>query len=96
MYLPPLFPFLLPTLSVYVTHYLSLYPPLSRSLSLQEGGLTALMLASEQGHTEAMKLLLNASDIDVNHADVSLYLLIPSHLVLGGRVAGDLPHLIPL
>ena len=61
-------------------------------LSSREGR-TALMAASSNGHTEAIKLLLTAPGIDVNHAHkVSLYLLIPPYLVVKGE--GDLPHLI--
>ena len=33
------------------------------------------MLASEKGHTEAIKALLTAPDINVNHAEVSAYQL---------------------
>ena len=47
----------------------------SLSISLQGQGATALMFASKNGHAEAIKALLTASGIDVNHADVSLYLL---------------------
>ena len=72
-----------------------LLPPLYLSLSLQGYGTTAFLLASEKGHTEAMKLLLNASDIDVNHEDVSLYLLSPSYLAAGGWFITHLPHVIP-
>ena len=45
-----------------------------------------------KGHAEAIKLLLTVSGINVNHANVSLYLL--SSIVEGGG-EGDLPHLIP-
>ena len=38
---------------------------------LQEDGATALTFASQEGHTEVIKSLLSAPDIDVNHADVS-------------------------
>ena len=41
------------------------------------------MVASSYGHTEAIKLLLTATDINVNQADVSLYLLTLSYLALG-------------
>ena len=47
------------------------------------------MYASEKGHTEAIKLLLAAPGIDVNQANVSLYLLTPSHLVVRGRGEGE-------
>ena len=70
-----LFPYLFPTLSVYVTH-LSFFRSL-HSVSLKEKGSTALICASENGHTEAIKALLTAPDINVNHTNVSLYLLIP-------------------
>ena len=59
-----------------------LSPPLS--LSLQVSGYTALLAASDNGHAEAIKLLLTAPGIDVNHAyKVSPYLLIPLYLVRG-------------
>ena len=87
-YTPPLqlppFPSVLQTLSVPVTHYLSFYPPPPPSLSLQQWGSTALLWASSNGHAEAIKALLTVPDINVNRADVSLYLLTPSYLVLGG------------
>ena len=60
-----------------ITHH---PPPLS--IYLQQSGNTALMHASSSGLTEAVKLLLTAPGIDVNHANVSLYLLIPPYLVL--------------
>ena len=41
------------------------------------------MVASQHGHTEAMKLLLTFPDIDVNLATVSLCPPTPSHLLLG-------------
>ena len=55
----------------------------------------ALMKASLNRRTEAIKLLLTAPDINVNLADVSLYLLTPSHLALGGGFITHLPQLIP-
>ena len=58
------------------------------SNSLQGNGSTALFFASSSGHTEAIKALLAASDIDVNHENVSLYLLIPLYQVLGGKCEG--------
>ena len=88
------FPSLLPPLSVSITHHLSSYPP-PHFLSLQGNGSTALMAASEHGHAEAIKLLLAAPDIDVNQAKVSLYLLTPSYLVVGGGFITHLPHPIP-
>ena len=57
--------------------------------------MTSLIEAAKEGDTEAIKLLLTAPDIDVNDTDVSLYLLTPSHLVVGGRCEARLPHLIP-
>ena len=62
---------------------------------IQLSGSTILMLISEKGHIEAIKILLTASDLNVNQADVSLYLLTPSPLVVGGRCEAHLPHLIP-
>ena len=55
-------------------------PPLS--IALQNAGFTALLLASNDGHTEAINALLTAPDINVNHTDVSLYRLTPSHIIL--------------
>ena len=37
------------------------------------------MFASRNGHAEAIKLLLAAPRIDVNHGKVSLYSLTPSY-----------------
>ena len=55
----------------------SFYP---LSLSLQRDDDTALILASYFGHAEAIKALLTAPDIDVNHAanilQVRLFLLL--------------------
>ena len=66
---------------------------LPSSVSLQGGGITALTYAG--GHIEAIKLLLTAPGIDVNHADVSYKLLASSRLVVGGRGGAYLTHLIP-
>ena len=63
--------------------------------SLQGRGYTALTLASENGHTETVLALLAAAGIDVNHADVSIYPLTPSHVVVGGEGGGGLPPLPP-
>ena len=63
--------------------------------ALQQWGSTALMLASKNGHTEIVLALLAASGIDVNHANVSIYPLIPTHVVVGGEVVGGL-SLLPL
>ena len=82
---PPPFPYLFPTLSAYVTHYQSFRSPTS-PISLQNYGTTALLLASRSGNTEAMKLLLTFPDVDVNHANVRLYLLTPFPVVVGGGV----------
>ena len=72
---PPLI-YLILTLSVCVTHYyfiLSLLP-----FCQQEGRDTALIRASYNGQTEAIKLLLAVPGIDVNYyvdySYVSLYL----------------------
>ena len=64
------------------------------STSLQDKGRTALMAASSNGHSEAIKALLTTPGINVNQANVSLNLLTPSYLVRSGG-EGDLPHLIP-
>ena len=96
---PPPFPlpYLVPPLPLSVTHHLSFTafppPPPPLTLSLQEDGWTALMAAAKKGETEAIKLLLAAPDIDVNHANVSHYLPTPSHLVVGGRYKAPYPSL---
>ena len=101
IYVPPIPPpssLLFPTSnSICICNPLPFILPPTLSLSLQRDGITALTVASANGRAEAIKLLLTAPGIDVNHADVSLYLLIPSHLVLGGggEGEGDFPHLIP-
>ena len=71
---PLFFPYLIPPMSVYVCNPLPfiLSPP-PPPLTLQGKGKTALTLASEKGHTQAIKALLTVPGIDVNHADVSLY-----------------------
>ena len=53
------------------------------------------MLASKNGHTEIAQALLAAADINVNHANVSIYPLTPSHVVVGGEGGGGLPPLPP-
>ena len=50
-----------------------------------------MLAATKKGHAEAIKLLLTAPGINVNHADVSLYPLTPSYVVVGGRCECDLP-----
>ena len=58
------------------TPYVSLTNPASYptcGCSLQRFNRTALLLASSKGHTETVQALLAAPDIDVNHADVSIY-----------------------
>ena len=59
--------------------------------ALQSSGSTALSLASQNGHTEIVLALLAAAGIDVNHANVSIYSLNPSYIV----VWGGLPPLPP-
>ena len=82
------FPLPLPTSSsIYICNP-RFTPPLS--ISLQKNCSTALTLASEKGRTEAIKALLTAPDIDVNHAHVSQYLLTPPYLVLGSGCEGNL------
>ena len=46
------------------------------------------MMASQNGHTEIVLALLAAAGIDVNHANVSIYPLTPSYIVVGGEVKG--------
>ena len=48
-----------------ITHHLSLYSPTPNTLQLYYD--TPLMLAIRYGHPEAIKALLTAPDIDVNH-----------------------------
>ena len=63
--------------------------------SLQSNNWTALLLASANGHTGTVQALLAAASIDVKHADVSIYPLIPSHVVVGDESRGGLPLLPP-
>ena len=49
-----------------------------RSISLQGYGIPALLWASSNGHTEAIKALLTAPNIDVNYVDVSLHEYLPT------------------
>ena len=51
--------------------------------SLQSSGSTALIMASQGDRTEIVQALLAAAGIDVNHANVSIYSLTPSHVVVG-------------
>ena len=81
---PPLF-LSYSQLSLCVTYYHSFRPP-SSPISLQNYGTTAFLCASGSGNTEAMKLLLTFPDVDVNHANVRLYLLTPFPVVVGGGV----------
>ena len=53
-----------------------------------------LIKAAEKGDTEAIKALLAARNINVNHVNVSLYPLSPSSLVVGDRGDAHLPDLI--
>ena len=53
-------------------------------------------MASHNGNTEIAQALLAAAGIDVNHADVSIYPLTPSHVVVGGEAGGGLPPLFLL
>ena len=46
------------------------------------------MAASGNGHIEAIKALLTAPDININHATVSLYLLRLPNLVVEGGCEG--------
>ena len=86
--LPPPYTFSLPPLlPPNITPYVSLTNPASYptcGCSLQEKGSTALIVASEYGRTKTVQALLAAAGIDVNHANVSIYPLTPSHVVVGG------------
>ena len=44
--------------------------------SLQTDGSSALTRAANGGHTEVVQALLETFGVNVNHADVSIYLLI--------------------
>ena len=57
-------------------------------------GYTALMEAASKGHTEAIKALLTAPDINVNYAKVSMFLLTLPHLVVGGGYDTHLLYLV--
>ena len=86
------------TPSVFLTNHSS-YPTCA-GCSLQVSGSTALMLASQNGHTETVPALLAAPGIDVNHVNVSIYPLTPSHVVVRGEGGGRLnspypPHSNP-
>ena len=83
---PLLLHFLLPSFLTYFELYLYMQPTfhsIPLSISLQGRGYTALIRASERGHAEAIKALLTAPGIDVNHAEVSLCLLTPLDIVVG-------------
>ena len=62
----------------------------SLPISLQEKGYTALIKASENGHSEAIKALLTAPGIDVNLVSVSLYLQTSPYLVVSGEGEGHI------
>ena len=50
--------------------------------------------AAAGGHTEIVQALLTTPGIDVNHANVSIYLLTLSRVVVVGEGGGCLPNLI--
>ena len=52
------------------------------------------MQASKNGYTEIVQALLAAFGIDVNYANVSIYLLTPSRVGVVGEGGGCLPNLI--
>ena len=93
MSLPPPLP---PNNTPYVSLTNHSSDPTCGCCSLQGRGSTALMLASSGGHTEIVLALLAAVGIKVNHTDVSIYPLTPSHVVVWGEGVGGLPHLPPL
>ena len=82
------------TPSVSLTNHPASYPTCG-CCSLQANKDTALILASGNGHTETVLALLAAVGIDVNHANVSIYPLTPSHVVVGGEGGGGLAPLPP-
>ena len=51
-------------------------------------------MTSECGHIEIVQALLTAPGIDINHANVSIYSLTPSHVVVVGSGRGGLPFLL--
>ena len=83
----------------------SLYSPLSSMpslphptccyCSLQYGGTSPLAEAACYGHIEVVKALLQAPGINVNQANVSVFLLTLSHVVVGRKNKGHLPSLPP-
>ena len=50
------------------------------------------MTACDEGYTDCVIALLASPDINVNHADVSIYLLTLSHKLVGSEGEGRLPH----
>ena len=85
-----------PNNTLYVSLTNPAFYPSCCCFSLQRKGSSALTLASSYGHTEIALALLATADIDVNHADVSIYPLTPSHVVVEGEGGGGLTHLIRL
>ena len=62
-----------------------------RCCSLQSDGWTPLTHSAFKGHIEVVQNLLQTPGINVNHADVSIYLLTLSPIVVGGEDEGHLP-----
>ena len=92
-YMCPLhFPTLYPVPYLYLTNH-AFHP--TCSCFLQHSGTTALMYAVGKGHTDCVIALLASPDINVNHADVSIYLLTLSHKLVGSEGEGRLPHSPP-
>ena len=80
---PPSFPIPYPILHLHLTNHAS--RPLCCCCSLQRSNRTALMTACDEGYTDCVIALLASPDINVNHADVSIYLLTSSHVVVWGE-----------
>ena len=78
--LPLSFPYLTPSPSL--TNHASC--PTYCCCSLQGGGRSPLHASALKGHTEVVQALLQAPGINVNQADVSIYLLTLSSVVVGG------------
>ena len=99
LYVPPLSPPLHVPPSNLIPPTLTSYPALTNHASyptccccsLQDEGRSPLWWAARQGHTDVVQALLQAPGINVNQADVSIYLLTISPVVVGGKDESHLP-----